>query len=256
MSHSSTDALAHTGNANEALTPAHEPVLRANNVGITIEGRSIVANVSFSLSRESSLAIIGPNGSGKTLLLKSLLGLRPHEGNIRWLPGVKLGYVPQNVSTDPHLPLRVIELLRAKQQVMRLSIKEVPSAVHWVGIENLLDQRLGALSTGQLQRVLIAFALVGSPDVLLVDEPTSSLDELAEEHIFELIQRIRLERGVTLVLVSHDLALVRDIATHVLCLSGMNPLFGTAGEMLTPEILERVYGTPLEFHTHHLEHHR
>jgi ABC-type Mn2+/Zn2+ transport system ATPase subunit len=114
---------------------------------------------------------------------------------------------------------------------------------------------VGALSTGQLQRLLIAFALIGAPDVLLVDEPTSSLDELAEEHFFELLNRARKERGTTVILVSHDLTLVRGLATHVLCLSGGTTYFGTAAEMLVPQVLERVYGQPVEFHSHDLRRH-
>jgi ABC-type Mn2+/Zn2+ transport system ATPase subunit len=144
-------------------------------------------------------------------------------------------------------------LLHAKARIQRLPEADVKATVEWAGLEPLLEQKLGTLSSGQLQKVLIAFALAGAPDVLLVDEPTSSLDELAEEHIFELLNRARRERGMTVILVSHDLTLVRDTATHVLCVGGGTASFGTAAEMLVPDILERVYRQPVEFHAHRLE---
>jgi zinc transport system ATP-binding protein len=228
-------------------------VLSVKNLSISAGRRTIVNDANFSLLRNASLAIVGPNGSGKTLLLKALLGLQPHVGTIQWQPGTRLGYVPQNTSADPHFPLRVRELLEAKRHVQRQPQTELDSAVAWVGISELLEQRLGTLSSGQLQRVLIAFALIGAPDALLVDEPTSSLDELAEERFFELLIRARRERGTTIILVSHDLTLVRGIASHVLCLASGTASFGTAKQMLAPEVLERVYGQPVEFHSHHLE---
>src|SRR5512146_1621707 len=225
-------------------------VLAVDRLCISIAGRQILRDVSFSLPRRASLAIIGPNGAGKTLLLHALLGLQPSSGSIRWSLEHRLGYVPQNVAADARLPLRVSELLHAKARIQRLPEADIKATVEWAGLEPLLEQRLGTLSSGQLQKVLIAFALAGAPDVLLVDEPTSSLDELAEEHIFELLNRARRERGMTVILVSHDLTLVRGTATHVLCVGGGTAAFGTAAEMLVPEILERVYRQPVEFHAH------
>ncbi len=229
------------------------PVLTVQHLTIAIGERTIIRNASFSLEAGASLAIVGPNGSGKSVLLKALLGLLAYAGKVDWAPGARIGYVPQHVSADPNLPLCVRELLQAKAKVQRLSADQVAAAVDWAGVGSLLDQRVGALSRGQLQRVLIAFALAGEPNVLLVDEPTSSLDEPSEEHFADLLNRVRGQRGTTLVLVSHDLTLVRGSATHVLCLSASAASFGTAAEMLVPEVLERVYRQPVEFHAHALE---
>lgn len=230
------------------------PVLTVQDLTIAIGERTIIRNANFSLDAGASLAIVGPNGSGKSVLLKALLGLLPYTGKVDWASGARIGYVPQKISADPHLPLCVRELLQAKAKVQRLSAEQIAAAVDWTGVGGLLDQRVGALSSGQLQRVLIAFALAGEPNVLLVDEPTSSLDEPSEEHFAELLNRVRTQRGTTLVLVSHDLTLVRGSATHVLCLSATAASFGTAAEMLVPEVLERVYRQPVEFHAHALEH--
>lgn len=233
--------------------PAQSSILSVDHVTVAAGGRTIVRDVSLALRSQDSLAIIGPNGSGKTLFLKSLMGLMPYTGKISWKPGARLGYVPQNAHADPNMPLRVRELLRAKAAVLHLTQKDVDAAVTWVGVQGMLDQRLGALSSGQFQRVLVAFALAGAPDALLVDEPTSSLDEPAEERIFQLLKRAQKDRSITAILVSHDLALVRDFATHVLCLSGGAATFGPAGELLVPTVLARVYGAPVEFHIHTLD---
>ena len=229
------------------------PILVAQDVSVLLGGRVVFHDASFSVPPGSSLAIIGPNGSGKTVLLKTLLGIYAHTGRITWKPGIRLGYVPQNVFADPQLPLRVSELLEAKAKVQCFGPPDVEAAVNWTGINDFLEHRLGLLSSGQLQRVLIAFALIGSPAVLLVDEPTSSLDELAEQHIFELLEKARTDLGMTIVLVSHDLALVRGFATHVLCLGKGGAFMGTAEEMLVPEVLARVYGPPMQFHIHRRE---
>lgn len=230
-----------------------QPLLTVAGLSIEMGGHAIVRNVTFSLPQSASLAVIGPNGSGKTLLLKTLLGLMPGSNSFQWLPGTRLGYVPQKVVADPQMPMLVHELLESKRSVQNLPRSTIGSAVEWVGVADLLEHRLGALSSGQLQRVLIALAMAGAPDALLIDEPTSSLDEAAEEHIYKLLERIRQARGTTIILVSHDLLLVRHIATHVLCLNAGTAAFGTTEQMLRPDILEAVYGHPLHFHTHALD---
>lgn len=242
--------------SDDAIVPAPRPdniILSVRRLGITVGLRPILRDVSFELAANASLAIIGPNGSGKTLLLKALLGIFPHSGTIRWQAGVRIGYVPQSASADPHLPLRVRELFVAKARVQHLTPDDVDVAVQRVGVSELLDQQLGVLSSGQLQKVLIGFALIGNPQALLIDEPTSSLDEPTEQHISQLISNIRRELGTTIITVSHDLTLLRGLATHVLCLSGGGARFGTAEKMLVPEILQAVYGGPVAFHSHMLE---
>ena len=232
------------------MTSKPDPILEIAGLSVEIAGRTIVRDATFSLERGAALAVIGPNGSGKTVLLKTLLGLLPGSGTIHWASDSRRGYVPQKVFADPHLPMRVKELLKAKASVQGLKDTDIESAVAWVGINDLMEQRLGAVSSGQLQRVLLTLAMVGAPSVLLVDEPTSSLDEAAEGHIYALLQRTRQTLGTTVILVSHDLALVRNMATHVLCLNGGRASFGTAQEMLTQDILESLYGCPLQFHSH------
>jgi zinc transport system ATP-binding protein len=230
-----------------------EPIISVSNLSIEIGGRCIIRDANFTIPRGSGLAVIGPNGSGKTVLLKALLGLLPSTGVIRWAHGSRQGYIPQKVSADPNLPIRVREILKAKAFVQKLTAGNVEEAVAWAAIGGLLEQRLGALSSGQLQRVLLAMAMMGAPDVLLVDEPTASLDEGSEEHVFQLLETTRKSRATTIIIVSHDLALVGHLATHVICVNAGVASFGTARNMLRQDVLESSFGAPLRFHSHNLE---
>ena len=241
-----------TVNPNVRQVPG-EPIVSVSNLSIEIGGRCIIRNANFTIPKGSGLAVIGPNGSGKTVLVKALLGLLAYTGIVRWAPGSRQGYVPQKVSADPSLPMRVEEILAAKAFVQKMTPADIADAVAWAAIGGLLEQRLGALSSGQLQRVLLAMAMMGGPDVLLVDEPTASLDEGSEEHVFQLLETTRKLRGTTIIIVSHDLALVGHLATHVICVNAGIASFGTAGTMLRQEVLEASFGTPLRFHSHNLE---
>ena len=155
------------------------PILSVQNVGVTLDGKTIVEGISFELARGDNLAIIGPNGSGKTVLLRALLGIVPHSGNVRWAPGVKVGYVPQKIDADRHLPLSIGDLLRAKSRVLHLPADRVAVVGDVIGLSpEILDAPIGRLSGGQFQKAQIAFALLGDPNVMLLDEPTASLDQL------------------------------------------------------------------------------
>ncbi|MCX6702535.1 MAG: ATP-binding cassette domain-containing protein, partial [Candidatus Wolfebacteria bacterium] len=139
-----------------------EPILRVKNLSVSFGDQKVVEDVSFSVEKGESLAIIGPNGAGKTVLFKAILGLLPHEGEIVWQPGAKIGYVPQKIDFDRYLPLTVEDFLRAKTNALGLPQKEIEKNFGMVGFkkENL-KMALGHLSFGQFQKVLILFALIG-----------------------------------------------------------------------------------------------
>ena len=228
------------------------PMLSVRGLTVKFGARTIVQNLTFSVERGENLAIIGPNGAGKSVLLRALLNLVPYEGAIEWALDAKLGYVPQKVAADRQLPLQVRDLLAAKMRRMKLQAKDVRTAAERVGLTpELLSTSVGILSGGEFQKALIAFALLGNPNVLLFDEPMSSLDELTEEHVYELLRDLQREQQLTMLTVSHDLSIVYQSATNVLCLGKSTPCFGPPKEILTPQILEAVYSAPVKFH-HHL----
>jgi zinc transport system ATP-binding protein len=228
-------------------------ILSIKQLSVLLGGQSIIKGLNLEVLKGDNLAVIGPNGSGKTVLLKTLLGFFPFAGRIDWAPGTKVGYVPQKVDVDLHLPLTLENLLQAKAQVMAISRGEIKKVLDIVNLSvDILKTPVGHLSGGQFQKALICFSLLGGPDVLLFDEPTASLDQLAEEHIYELIDELQKKQEITVILVSHDLNILYQYATKVLCLNRERFCFGRPQE-LNPDTLETVYGSPLKHYQH--EHH-
>ena len=216
------------------------PLLECRDPGVTLEGRVILRGLNFTLRAGECLAIVGP-----------LMGQVPHAGEIHWAETVRPGYVPQKMAVDRLLPLTPRDLLAAKARVLRLAAGHLDAAMQIAALPADLEQRpIGLLSGGQLQKLLLAFALLGDPPVLLVDEPTASLDELAEEQIYERLERLGRERNLAVVLISHDLSVVYRYAENVLCLNRTAPCFGPTRQVLSPAQLEELYGRPLAYYEH------
>lgn len=225
--------------------------LEVEHLTVRFGTTEVIRGLSFSVPRGTSLAIIGPNGAGKTVLFKALIGSIPYEGTIRWAEDTKLGYVPQKLDIERDLPLSGRDFLRAKAAISKVSRRDVAAALALVGLEPaILPAPIGTMSGGQFQRLLVAFALIGNPNVLLLDEPAAGIDEPGEEKLNTMIQRLQEERGVTVLLISHDLTIVYQHATAVLCMSRTNPCFGVPQKVLTPETLRELYGTGVGFHVH------
>jgi zinc transport system ATP-binding protein len=237
------------------LTGTTDRLLAVRDLRVAFGNHVALRALSFEVSSGDCLAIIGPNGSGKTVLLKALQHLIPYEGDIRWSPEARVGYVPQSVATDRQLPLRVRDVLGAKARFLHLADQEMQQVSSDLNLSpDFVNAGIGTLSGGQSQKALIAFALLGRPNVILFDEPTASLDELSEERIYELIHELQSQRGITVILVSHDLSVVYRYANRVLCLSRGKTCIGSPKEILTPETLEEVYGAPLKYYRHSREH--
>jgi zinc transport system ATP-binding protein len=212
---------------------------------------TVLDGVSFEVRRATSLAIIGPNGAGKTVLFKALIGAVPHEGAIRWAEGTRLGYVPQKLDIERDLPVTGTDFLRAKAAVSSARPGEIAQATQAVGFgAELCAKPIGALSGGQFQRLLVAAALLGRPTTLLLDEPTAGVDEPGQQTLYERLDRLRDEQGMTTLLISHDLSIVYGHATNVLCLTRPTACFGPPKSVLTPVLLEGLYGTPVGYHVH------
>jgi zinc transport system ATP-binding protein len=233
-------------------------LLSVNNLSVSFGNREVIHDLSFEVHEGDCVAIIGPNGAGKTVLLSALLNLIPYRGEIRWSRDARLGYVPQKIAADRQLPLSASDLLRAKARFLKLPPAELQMVSAELGLtDELLNTSMGELSGGQFQKMLIAFALLGRPNVLLFDEPTASLDELTEEHVYELLNSLQKEKGITVLLVSHDLSVVYRNANMVLCLSSKGKTcMGPPKEILTPAMLQDLYASPPHYYQHVHEHER
>ncbi len=226
-------------------------LLTVRNLYVQIEDQIIVENLSFELGPSDRLSIMGPNGAGKTMLLKALIGLVPYSGEVVWDPTVRIGYVPQKIDADRHLPLTYRDLFNSKCHIARLDTGQIDEISQSVGLtEEMLMTPVGHLSGGYFQRGLIGFALIGRPNVLLLDEPTASIDEPGEEHIYELIHRLQDEYKLAVITVSHDLSFVYRYATRVLCLNRRSICIGTPQEALSSEVLEKLYGQSFSYYLH------
>ncbi|MEJ2685530.1 MAG: metal ABC transporter ATP-binding protein [Candidatus Sulfobium sp.] len=222
-------------------------ILKVEDLNVELDRRSIIEHLSFTVKRGDIVTILGPNGAGKTVLLKCLLGLLPYDGDIAWEKGIKIGYVPQRLPFIKDIPLSVMDFFDLKGAAEQ----EVRDIVRAVGFgEEFLGRKIGDLSSGQFQRILIAWGLVGKPQVLLFDEPTTGIDISGEETIYNLLARLKEERHLTMLLVTHDLSVVYEFSTHVICLSRKAVCYGPPREVLTPESLQNLYGGGMKYYQH------
>lgn len=214
-----------------------EPVLRVSNLGIRIQNQTILENINFELKGGTTLAVMGPNGAGKTMLFKALLNLVPHTGEVKWAEKVKVGYVPQNITTVD-IPISVKEFLSFRNGE---NIEECLSAVR-LDSESIRDKGLGTLSGGQLRRVLIAWALIDGPNVLLFDEPTTGVDLDSEEPIFRMLDDLKKRTRITMLLITHDVHIVREYSDYLLALNRCLTYFGESKEIMNPQVQKYIYG--------------
>jgi ABC-type Mn2+/Zn2+ transport system ATPase subunit len=225
--------------------------LDVRDLTISFAGAPVIEDLSFSVGEGDSLAIIGPTGSGKTVLFRALIGAIPYKGEIRWAAGTTVGYVPQKLDLERDLPITGTDFLLAKQHVRQAPTGEIRRALELVNLaDDVVRKPIGSLSGGQFQRLLLAFAFLGKPDVLLFDEPTAGIDEPGEERLYDRIDRLKEERPLTLLVISHELSFVYRHATRVLCLGRGKSYIGPPAEVLTPERLEDLYGSPMKYHVH------
>lgn len=226
-------------------------ILEVKNLSVSFDSLKVIEGLNFDVEDGDSLAIIGPNGSGKTVLLRTILGINSYKGEIKWKEGLKLGYVPQRLEIDRSLPLTLKEFLDAKINILKSDPKELDELLDLVKIsKEMLNKSLGKLSSGQFQRALIIFAMIGNPNVLLFDEPTASVDSPSEEQIYETLHKLQHIKKLTIILISHDLSLVYHYANKVLCLNKQQICFGAPEEMLTTENLHKLYGAPRKYYKH------
>ena len=235
-------------------------ILEVNDCAVVLDDQTLLSGISFSVRKGEALAVIGPNGAGKTLLFKALLGLVPSRGTIAWQAGLHIGYVPQKFPIDRAVPLTVREffLLKAKRFWFPNEnfVEHLSHELSLVGLPpEVLNRPVGELSGGQLQRLLIAWAMLDHPEVMLFDEPTTGIDVGFEETVYHLLRRLQNERATTILLISHELNIVYRYADQVLCLNRQMVCHGKPHEVLHPDDLTRIFGEG-SFYAHTKEAHR
>jgi zinc/manganese transport system ATP-binding protein len=246
-------------------TPAAE-LLAVTGVSVTLSGRLVLDEVSFTISPGEFTGLIGPNGAGKTTLLRVILGLqRPAAGTV--LAGGQplsrhnrsIGYVPQKVLLEPDLPLRAKDLvalgldghrpgipLRSKKRA-----EAVGEMLQAVGAERFADARVGELSGGEQQRVLIAHALISRPRLLLLDEPLANLDIRSSQEIVSLLGKIAAEQQIAVLLSAHEINALLPVMDRVIYLAGGRAASGTTEQVIRTDVLSKLYGYHVDvLHVH------
>lgn len=230
---------------------------KLENVGLRFRQRVILHDVSLEVYPQNILTLIGPNGAGKSTILKVLLGLqKPDNGKVWRMPGLRVGYVPQKFHLDHLLPLTVERFIGLK--LRRHDSAAVRQYAAETGVEGLLGQPVQSLSGGELQRVLLARALLHEPQLLVLDEPGQGVDVTGLSELYQLINRLKQEHGYGVLMVSHDLHLVMAAADQVLCLNQHICCSGRPEAVSRhPEYL-RLFGdlrtAGLAVYTHHHDH--
>jgi zinc/manganese transport system ATP-binding protein len=246
----------------QADAAAGHDLLRLENIGVRLGGRQILAGVSFTVAPGQFTGLIGPNGAGKTTLLRVILGLTPPtagrvllNGSPRPRHGGRLiGYVPQKLAIDQDVPLRARDVVALGIDGHKLGFPlpsakrkdQVNEALRAVGAESYADARIGELSGGEQQRVLIAHALIGKPKLLLLDEPLANLDLKSEQGIVSVLARLAREQRIAVLISAHDLnPLLRETDTVVYVAAG-RAAAGPTDEIIRTEVLSALYGSHVD----------
>jgi len=243
--------------AEPGLAADREETLAVEGVSVRLGGREVLHDVRFSIRAGEFVGLIGSNGAGKTTLLRVILGLqKPSAGRVRLGGGAAarrnagIGYVPQKIELDPDIPLRARDLVGLGLDGHRFGIplpsrgrrELVEEMLHAVGAAAFADARVGTLSGGEQQRVMIAHALISKPRLLLMDEPLANLDIRSEQEIVGLLARISKERRVSVLISAHEINPLLPVMDRVVYMAAGRAASGTTAEVVRPEVLTRLYG--------------
>ncbi len=193
-----------------------ESLIKVENITLIRDKKNILNNISLEVKKRDFITIIGPNGAGKSMLLKCLMNFfRPNSGKILLKKNLKIGYVPQKIAINDAMPISVRKFLHL---VNKIDKNEFDKIVREISIEEILDKQLYVLSGGQLQRVLLARALLNNPEILILDEPAQNLDISGQMAFYKILDNVYKNRQVAILMVSHDLHLVMASTKQVICL--------------------------------------
>ena len=240
--------------------------IKIENLTVRLGGITILDNINSYIGQGTINSIIGPNGAGKTTLLNTLLGCVDYEGKVLYLDEhdneikPRMSYVPQKMEFDRGIPLTVYDFMSMSHCRHPLWIPHkkdnlplIESRLSIVAAGHLMFRQFGKLSGGEIQRVMLALALMNDPEVLLMDEPEAGIDVMGEQLFKELLKNIRDKSEMTLVFVSHDLSLVNSLSDNVLCINRVIQCQGSSPEVMTSENLRTLFGGDSGIYKH--EHH-
>ncbi len=231
-------------------------LVSARNVGITLSGRQVLQQVDLEVHQRQVVTLIGPNGAGKTTLVRIVLGLlQGYSGRIQRAPGLRIGYMPQKMHIESTLPMTVRRFLQLANHARTAPIDEVLSEVH---ISHLMQHQISSISGGELQRVLLARALIQSPQLLVLDEPAQGVDVAGQAELYQLINEIRDRHNCGVLMISHDLHLVMATTDEVVCLNQHICCQGKPEHVSTDPSYLALFGRReaenLAIYTHHHNH--
>jgi zinc transport system ATP-binding protein len=255
--HGHPHGCAHREGAGHSAVPADPAALiSARGIGVTRHGRDLLIDVDIDIREREIVTLIGPNGAGKTTLVRVLLGLeKPDRGTIQRRRDLKIGYVPQRFDSDVVVPMTVERFLKLGGSYSDARIAEILAHVDAAVVRR---QQLGELSGGELQRVVLARALLRSPNLLVLDEPAQGVDYSGEVDLYNLIGRLRDEAGFGVLLVSHDLHIVMGRSDRVICLNRHVCCSGVPEAVAQHPSYGRLFGAEAErafaLYRHHHDH--
>ncbi len=227
----------------------------AENISIEFDGKPVLHDVSLKIKAGEIVTVVGPNGAGKSSLVKLLVGaIKANSGSVKSAENLRIGYVPQKLHVDTYMPLTVERFLKMQRVFAK---GDRVTSIEQTQISKLLKKPIAHLSGGELKRVLLAYALSAAPQLLILDEPTAGLDQPAIIAFYALVEKLRIELGIAVLLVSHDLNVVMRASDRVICLNTHICCQGTPSDVSTsPEFLA-MFGrgdAPVALYTHKHQH--